>query len=158
MKRFHVHEAVHDVDANIRFYCTMLGTSATVLKEDYAQWMLDDPRVNFAVSRRGGKPAVDHLGAQFESNEQLSSLRGQVERVEIAALDQPNAACCYAPSDEYWVTDAQGIAWETLHTLDPIPVYGADSRVVDSKEPEIACCAPALAGGMEPAKSGACCG
>lgn len=158
MKRFHVHEAVDDLDANIRFYSTMLGTSPTVLKEDYAQWMLDDPRVNFAVSKRGGKPGVDHLGVQVESNEQLSALRGQVERAEIAALDQPNAACCYARSDEYWVTDPQRIARETFHTLDSMPMYGADSRVADPKETKTACCARAPAGAVGPAKSGTCCG
>ena len=165
MKRFHVHVAVDDLNANIRFYSTVFGTSPTVLKDDYAKWMLDDPRINFAISRRGAKPGLDHLGVQVESDEELSTLRGQVGQAEIAALDQSNAACCYARSDKYWITDPQGIAWETFHTLDSVPVFGEDSRVADSAQEKSACCAPAETTAtttatikIQPAKSGACCG
>ena len=128
MKRFHVHVAVDDLDANIRFYSTLFGTPPTVHKPDYAKWMLDDPRVNFAISKRGVKSGVDHLGVQVESGVDLAILREQVAAAEIAALDQPNTLCCYARSDKYWVTDPQGIAWETFHTLDSIPVYGDAQR------------------------------
>ena len=155
MKRFHVHVAVDDLDANVRFYSTVFGVSPTVLKTDYAKWMLDDPRVNFAISKRGLKPGVDHLGVQVESNEELTALRGQVERAEIAALDQTNATCCYARSDKYWVTDPQGIAWETFHTLDSVPVYGATIR--EPAAEQAACCMPAATIKIRPAKSGACC-
>jgi catechol 2,3-dioxygenase-like lactoylglutathione lyase family enzyme len=158
MKRFHVHVAVDDIDANVRFYSTMFGTSPSVLKDDYAKWMLDDPCVNFAISRRGIKSGVDHLGVQVDSEEQLVKLRGQVERAQIAAFDQSNATCCYARSDKYWVTDPQGIAWETFHTLESVPVYGEDSRAPAATGEKAACCAPAPSAQPQLEKSGACCG
>jgi catechol 2,3-dioxygenase-like lactoylglutathione lyase family enzyme len=138
MKRFHVHLAVNDLAANIRFYTTVFGTPPTVAKSDYAKWMLDDPRINFAISSRGLKAGVDHLGVQVESDDELAELRANVGKAEIAALDQPDAACCYAQSDKYWITDPQGIAWETFHTLGDIPVFGAQV----AKEAGNACCAP----------------
>jgi catechol 2,3-dioxygenase-like lactoylglutathione lyase family enzyme len=143
MKRFHIHVTVKDLDSSVRFYSTVFGMPPTVLKPDYAKWMLDDPRVNFAISRRGLKPGVDHLGVQVESATELAALREQVAAAEIAALDQKNAQCCYARSNKYWVTDPQGIAWETFHTLDSIPVYGEVARGEST-----ACCA---------AESNACC-
>ena len=159
MKRFHVHVAVDDLAANIRFYSTVFGQSPTVEKPDYAKWMLDDPRVNFAISQRGLKAGVDHLGLQVESDEELAQMRGQAHQAEIAALDQTNASCCYAKSDKYWITDPQGIAWETFRTLDSVPVYGASHRpertTADSKA---SCCAPSGATiAIQPAKSGASC-
>jgi hypothetical protein len=114
--------------------------------------MVDDPRVNFAISKRGLKAGVDHLGVQVESEAELTALREQVAAAEIAAFDQANAACCYARSDKYWITDPQGIAWETFHTLDSIPVYGETPRA----EPN-ACCASAPAITSQSVKSGACC-
>ena len=99
-----------------------------MVKPDYAKWMVDDPRINFAISKRGSATGIDHLGIQVESDEQLTALREQVTGAQIAAHDQPNADCCYARSDKYWTTDPQGIAWETFHTLDSIPVYGDTDR------------------------------
>jgi catechol 2,3-dioxygenase-like lactoylglutathione lyase family enzyme len=137
MKRFHVHISVEDLETNVRFYSSVFGAPPTVLKPDYAKWMLEDPRVNFAISKRGLKPGVDHLGVQVESDAELATLRKQVAAAEIAALDQANAECCYARSDKYWITDPQGIAWETFQTLDFIPVYGK------ARNPEsTACCSP----------------
>ena len=129
MKRFHVHVSVDDLDASVKFYSTIFDTPPTVLKPDYAKWMLDDPRVNFAVSKRGLKPGVDHLGVQVQSDAELTVLREQAAAAEIAMLDQPNAVCCYARSDKHWITDPQGIPWETFHTLDSIPTYGDSERV-----------------------------
>jgi len=143
MKRFHVHVSVDELDASVRFYSTMFGAQPSVLKDDYAKWMLEDPRINFAISKRGARPGLDHLGVQVESAGELAALRGQVEDAEIAALDQKNAACCYARSDKYWVTDPQGIAWETFHTLDSVPVFGEDHRVAPTAQKASACCAPA---------------
>lgn len=143
MKRFHVHVSVDDLDANVRFYSTVFGAPPTVLKADYAKWMVNDPRINFAISKRGSKPGMDHLGLQVESDTELTALREQVAKAEIVALDQPNAQCCYALADKYWITDPQGVAWETFHTLDSIPVYGEVARAEST-----ACCA---------AKSSACC-
>ena len=143
MKRFHVHVSVDDLDANIRFYSTVFGLPPTVSKPDYAKWMLDDPRVNFAISKRGLKPGLDHLAVQVKSEDELAQMREQVGRAEIAALDQENTACCYARSDKYWITDPQGIAWETFHSLSTIPVFGEDAGPSESaaKATE-ACCAP----------------
>jgi hypothetical protein len=124
-----------------------------VLKSDYAQWMLEDPRVNFAISMQGLKPGVDHLGVQAESEQELAEMREQVALAEIAAFDQPKAECCYARSDKYWITDPQGIAWETFHTLDSIPVYGS-ARAREST----ACCSAALTVSSESPKSNSCCG
>lgn len=140
MKRFHVHVAVADLEQNIRFYSTVFGVPPTIVKDDYAKWMLDDPRVNFAISQRGAKPGLDHLGFQVESDEELAALRAQVERAEIAALDQPEAACCYAKSNKYWTADPQGIAWETFRSLSSIPVYGDVSKAAGGSESS--CCAP----------------
>jgi catechol 2,3-dioxygenase-like lactoylglutathione lyase family enzyme len=142
MKRFHVHIAVDDLDANIRFYSTVFGTPPTVTKPDYAKWMIEEPRINFAISDRGAKTGLDHLGFQVDSDEELGELRQKVAEAEIAALDQPQTECCYARSDKYWITDPQGIAWETYRTLGEAEIYGTDMP----KEPEAAepgaCCAP----------------
>ena len=164
MKRFHVHVSVRDLAESVRFYSNMFGVPPAVEKPDYAKWMLDDPRVNFAISRRGATPGVNHLGIQVESDEELQQLRDQAAAGSIAALDQKGAACCYAKSDKYWTEDPQGVAWETFHTLGAVPVYGEETRGekeacciplardAKSKE-ESACCVPAAA------QSGArCCG
>jgi catechol 2,3-dioxygenase-like lactoylglutathione lyase family enzyme len=140
MKRFHVHVSVEDLEANIRFYSTVFGHEPAVRKHDYAKWMLEDPRVNFAISKRGAETGLDHLGMQVDCEEELLTLRSQIQRAEIAALDQPGASCCYAKSDKYWITDPQGIAWETFCTLDSIPVFGADTRA-GAEEEASACCA-----------------
>ena len=140
MKRFHVHVAVENLEANIRFYSTVFGGQPTVRKPDYAKWMLDDPRINFAISQRGAKVGVDHLGFQVDSDEELTALRKQVAAAEIAALDQPNATCCYARSDKYWITDPQGIAWETYRSLGEAEIYGTDRKTADTGS---ACCTPA---------------
>jgi len=155
MKRFHVHVAVDDLASNIRFYSTVFGSPPTVEKPDCAKWMLEDPLVNFAISQRGLKAGIDHLGLQVESGEELTAQRAQVERAEIAALDQNNATCCYARSDKYWITDPQGIAWETFHTLDSVPVYGDTVR--QAAATDAACCTPAREITLQPAKAGSCC-
>jgi len=152
MNRFHVHVSVDDLDANVRFYSTVFGMPPSVLKPDYAKWMLEDPRVNFAISKQGGKPGLDHLGVQLESEAELTELREQVANAEIAVLDQPNAECCYARSDKYWTTDPQGIAWETFHTLDTIPVFGETDRAHTNR-----CCGAAPTVETAPGKPSACC-
>ena len=147
MKRFHVHISVEDLEANVRFYSTVFGMPPTVLKTDYAKWMVDDPRINFAISKRGLSAGIDHLGVQVESEAELTALREQVSKASINVFDQPNADCCYARSDKYWTNDPQGVPWETFHTLDSIPLYGD----VERTQPSGGC------GSTEPAKSNACC-
>lgn len=153
MKRFHVHISVDDLDANVRFYAGVFGVPPTVLKSDYAKWMLEDPRINFAISQTGRKLGVDHLGMQVDSDEELGSLREQVAAAEITALDQPNAQCCYARSDKYWITDPQGVAWETFHTLETIPLYGSQLDQSGS-----ACCNARPTQNVKSSDSQACCG
>jgi catechol 2,3-dioxygenase-like lactoylglutathione lyase family enzyme len=147
MKRFHVHVAVDDLDANIRFYSTVFGMPPTVRKPDYAKWMMEDPRVNFAISSRGLKAGLHHLGLQVDSDEELKTLRQQVADAEIAAFDQAQATCCYAKSDKYWINDPQGIAWETYRTLGEAQLFGEDTaRSAPAAGSEAsACCAPAPA-------------
>jgi catechol 2,3-dioxygenase-like lactoylglutathione lyase family enzyme len=136
MKRFHVHVAVSDLDRSIGFYSTLFGTEPAVRKPDYAKWMLEDPRINFAISQRAGRVGVNHLGLQVDSDDELAAMRGTLERADADMVEEVGANCCYAQSDKYWVTDPQGVAWETFHSLGSVPVYGEDSRST------AVCCVP----------------
>ena len=129
MKRFHVHLSVPDLAASIRFYSGMFGMPPTVEKTDYAKWMLDEPRVNFAISHRGAREGLNHLGLQADSADELADIRGRFEAAERGAVtDEPDAQCCYAVSDKHWVRDPQGIAWEAFHTLDSVPMFGGNEE------------------------------
>jgi catechol-2,3-dioxygenase len=141
MKRFHVHVAVHDLSQSIRFYSALFASEPTVKKDDYAKWQLEDPRVNFAISTRGRKSGLDHLGIQAENETELEELGSRLAQADVSTLPQKSASCCYAKSDKYWTLDPQGIAWESFHTLDSIPVFGADMRA-EKKGESSACCAP----------------
>jgi len=150
MKTFHVHVAVDDIAASVRFYSTLFAIEPSVRKDDYAKWMLDDPRVNFAISARRGARGVDHLGFQVDSDEELEAMHGQLVEADAAIIAEKAATCCYARSDKYWITDPAGVAWETFHTLGTAPLYGSDSRRVSDCSPSeqttatgVACCAPA---------------
>jgi catechol 2,3-dioxygenase-like lactoylglutathione lyase family enzyme len=134
MKRFHVHVSVSDLPASIRFYEALFGAPPSVEKPDYAKWMLDDPRVNFAISRRDRSPGVNHLGFQTDTPAELSELEGRLASAATPTLEEKGAACCYAKSDKTWVEDPQGVPWEVFHTLEAIPVYG------ESKPATLACC------------------
>lgn len=139
MKRLHVHVAVDDLAAGIRFYSALFASEPTVRKPDYAKWMLDDPRVNFAISARGAAPGLNHLGVQVESAEELAEMNQRLQRLEADVIEEMGTACCYARSDKYWATDPAGIAWETYHTLDSIPVFGA----AEEAEAKVSgCCMP----------------
>jgi hypothetical protein len=129
MKRLHVHVSVGDLPASILFYKKLFGSAPSVTKTDYAKWMLDDPKVNFAISTQRQPIGVNHLGIQVESDEELRAMEGQLKAADDAMLAEAEQPCCYARSNKYWVTDPTGIAWETFHTLRSIPVYGEDSAV-----------------------------
>jgi catechol 2,3-dioxygenase-like lactoylglutathione lyase family enzyme len=129
MKRFHIHVSVADLKDSIRFYSQMFGAEPAVLKEDYAKWMLDDPRINFAISRDRQPIGVNHLGFQVDSDEELRGMQAQLEAADAAMIQENEQPCCYAKSDKYWVTDPTGIAWETFHSLSSIPVYGEDTAI-----------------------------
>lgn len=141
MKRFHVHLNVQDLGKSIAFYSKLFAAEPTRVESDYAKWMLEDPRVNFAISTRGGEPGVDHLGFQTDNAEELVALKDRAEAADMALLDEGQATCCYARSDKHWVTDPQGIAWEHFHTLGNVPVFG-ESRPTESANADSACCAP----------------
>ncbi|MEM5436331.1 VOC family protein [Paraburkholderia diazotrophica] len=141
MKRFHVHVVVPTLDEGVRFYSGLFGAGPTVLKDDYAKWMLEDPRVNFAISARGGEVGVNHLGFQVDSDDELASLREQAFAASVDIVDRRGAQCCYASSNKYWAKDPAGVPWETYHTLGEIPLYGADSSQREETQSG-ACCAP----------------
>jgi len=152
MKRFHVHLGVADLDRSIGFYSNLFGAEPSVQKDDYARWMLDDPRINFAISQRGNAIGVNHLGLQVESDAELTTLRTHFEAADATTtVAEPGARCCYAKSDKHWVTDPQGIAWEAFHTLGAIPFF--DGEKVKASLPGT-CCSPATA---QPAAASACC-
>ena len=139
MKRFHVHTHVDDLQASIDFYSRMFAAAPTRIEDDYAKWMLDDPRINFAISTRGAKAGIDHLGFQTDTEAELAELRARAQAADLTLRDEGETTCCYARSDKYWVTDPQGIAWEQFHTLGSIPVFS--ERAAAAPEPS-ACCAP----------------
>jgi catechol 2,3-dioxygenase-like lactoylglutathione lyase family enzyme len=131
MKRLHIHVSVNDLPASIRFYRTLFAAEPAVTKSDYAKWMLEDPRVNFAISTHRQPVGVNHLGLQVDTDEELRGMRVQLEAADARMVEENEQPCCYAKSDKYWVTDPTGIAWETFHTLGSIPVYGEDTAVFD---------------------------
>ena len=138
MKRFHVHAHVEDLKASIAFYSKMFAAEPTRLEADYAKWMLEDPRINFAISTRGARPGVDHLGLQTDTAEELGELKARARAADMTVLDEGETTCCYARSEKHWVTDPQGIAWEHFHTLDSIPVFSEKAK---AESGEAACCA-----------------
>lgn len=152
MKRLHVHVAVDDLAKSIGFYSTLFGAEPSVVKSDYAKWMLDDPRVNFAISDRARTPGIDHLGIQVESSEALSELAGRLKAAGETTRDQEATTCCYAKSDKAWVNDPSGVRWETFYTFGDAVAYGEDAPDAIAAAPEQACCPPPTA---QPAK--ACC-
>jgi len=156
MKRFHVHLHVDNLDKSIGFYSKLFAAEPTRTESDYAKWMLDDPRINFAISTRGKQPGIDHLGFQTDDADELSALKDRAEAADMALLDEGQTTCCYARSDKHWVTDPQGIAWEHFHTLGDIPVFNEAPKA----ESASACCAPTPRGkpiGIPVKSSGSCC-
>jgi len=154
MKRFHVHMHVEDLAKNVSFYSAMFGQEPARTEADYAKWMLQDPPVNFAISTRGDKLGVDHLGIQVESTGELSALKANAMKADMSLLDEGETTCCYARSDKYWVTDPQGVAWEQFRTLDTIPVFSQKAAAPEAS----ACCAPRGKAVAIPVKAaGACC-
>jgi catechol 2,3-dioxygenase-like lactoylglutathione lyase family enzyme len=159
MKRLHVHVSVNEIAESVRFYSTLFGADPTVTKIDYAKWMLDDPRVNFAIStgehdRRG----IEHLGIQVENEGELAEVYGRLAQADRPVLDEGATVCCYAKSEKSWIADPQGVVWETFHTTGEAVTYGASpelEKLASDKAAGGACCAPVLAG--KPAATG-CCG
>jgi len=145
MKRFHVHLHVDNLSQNIAFYAALFNQPPTRTEVDYAKWMLTDPPVNFAISTRGSKPGLDHLGIQVDSAEDLVALKTQAQAADLALVDEGATSCCYARSDKYWITDPQGVAWEQFHTLDSIPVFSETASQTTEAGQASACCVPPTA-------------
>jgi catechol 2,3-dioxygenase-like lactoylglutathione lyase family enzyme len=145
MKRLHIHMSVTDLDQSIRFYATLFAAEPTVRKPDYAKWMLEDPRMNFAISTHAGRaPGVDHLGIEVEDGAELREVCGRLEKADGPVLDEGSTTCCYARSEKSWIADPSGVAWEAFHTTGESTVYG-------SSGPRVQALATAV-------KGGACCG
>ncbi|MDB5782711.1 ArsI/CadI family heavy metal resistance metalloenzyme [Caballeronia mineralivorans] len=144
MKRMHIHVAVEELNDSIRFYSAMFGNvEPTVLKGDYCKWELTDPVVNFAISRRGAKPGVDHIGIQVETDAELAEMNARFAAAKLPVQEQTETTCCYAKSDKAWTVDPQGVAWETFRTLDAAPVYGESrDRAQERAQATAACCSP----------------
>ncbi len=138
MKRMHVHLSVEDLKQNIEFYSTMFDCEPTVQHEDYAKWMLDDPRVNFAISNRSNLTGLDHLGVQAENDAELQDIKQCLDATQKPVEAQEQTSCCYSRSDKYWITDPQGIAWESFHSLGDIPTF--NEKKATSDEENAACC------------------
>jgi catechol 2,3-dioxygenase-like lactoylglutathione lyase family enzyme len=149
MKRLHLHVSVPDLAQSIQFYETLFGAQPTVVKDDYAKWMLDDPRVNFAISQRGRETGVDHVGIQVETAAELGELAGRLKAAGATTFDEQAATCCYAKSDKSWVSDPAGVRWETFFTFGEATTYGESAALAALEaqaKPASACCgAPAAA-------------
>nr|WP_254220283.1 MULTISPECIES: ArsI/CadI family heavy metal resistance metalloenzyme [Burkholderia cepacia complex] len=142
VKRLHIHLSVEDLAASIRFYSALFASQPTVEKTDYAKWMLDDPRVNFAISQRGAAPGLDHLGVQVENESELAEMHTRLSSAALPVDKQISTACCYARSDKYWTVDPQGVAWETYQTLGEVPTFGESRHapVAESNADASTCC------------------
>lgn len=163
MKRLHVHVSVEDLAESTRFYSAMFGAGPTVAKPDYAKWMLDDPRVNFAISARGRAPGLDHLGLQVETPDELSEVYARLQKAGRPVLEEGETTCCYARSEKAWTADPQGILWESFLTTGESTVYG-DDVALDAANGKSACCGPTTPQGVccppkpEIAADSPCCG
>jgi hypothetical protein len=155
MKRLHIHISVNDLEESARFYATLFAAEPTVKKTDYAKWMLEDPRVNFAISARGRQSGIEHLGIQAEDETELGVIFERLAQANRPTLAEENTTCCYAHSEKQWVADPQGVIWETFYTHGESTVYGQSAAIEEIAgaaccEPKIptasastACCAPA---------------
>jgi catechol 2,3-dioxygenase-like lactoylglutathione lyase family enzyme len=168
MKRLHVHVAVPDLEQSIRFYSTLFGAEPVKVKSDYAKWMLEDPRVNFAISQRGSRmPGVDHIGVQVDSRAELDELSGRLKAAGESTFDEEAVSCCYAKGDKTWVNDPAGVRWETFFTFGEATTYGEDSKaepqgaILEQSASAAACCGasakPVVEIKSEAAKA-SCCG
>lgn len=164
MKRLHVHVSVTDINQSVRFYSTLFATEPAVIKLDYAKWMLDDPRVNFAISTHNGQKGLDHLGIQVETADELHEAYARLQQADRPVLDEGATTCCYARSKKSWITDPQDVSWEVFLTSGESTVYGDSvdlgpirttaTTCCSSGLPQHACCSPM----PEPATDAPCCG
>ncbi len=139
MKRFHIHVGVKDLEKSVQFYSTLFGQKPAKLKEDYAKWILEDPRLNFAISTRSQEQGVDHLGIQVESPAELSEITERLKNADLGIYDEGETTCCYAQSNKAWVQDPSGIAWEAYQNMGDADIF---SEKLASTEDDSNCCVP----------------
>ena len=157
MKRIHIHVGVDKLDESIRFYSAIFGAQPVKTKVDYAKWLLEDPRINFAISTRASKKGVDHLGIQVDENAELAEIRERVKAAELAVFDEGETVCCYARSEKSWVQDPAGIAWEAYRTMEDAQMFSskaagsASTCCAEQPVSKTACCEPSE-------KTTGCCG
>lgn len=145
MKRLHVHVGVEDLGASIRFYSTMFGAEPTVRKPDYAKWLLDDPRVNFAISMGNhARTGIQHLGVQVESPAELGEVYGRIKAAECPVLEEGRTTCCYAKSEKSWISDPDGVVWEAFYTDGEATTYGDSPALeaISASPTSLSCCGP----------------
>ena len=160
MKRLHLHVSVPDLAQSIRFYETLFGAAPSVVKDDYAKWMLDDAKVNFAISTHRA-PGLDHVGVQVDSAEELAELSGRLKAAGAQTFDEAATTCCYAKSDKSWVSDPAGLRWETFFTFGEATTYGqsaAQAALEAAAAPASACCGPSPQPAEAKPAAAACCG
>ena len=158
MKRMHVHVGVEDLERSVSFYSALFAMQPAVVKSDYAKWMLDDPRVNFAISTRGKQLGLDHLGIQVESQAELHEVYARLRQAGGTVIEQGHTACCYAKSEKSWIDDPSGISWETFHTTGESTVYGDGSGEREARiAHETSCCAPQSAASRAETEIGSAC-
>ncbi len=157
MKRMHIHVGVESLDDSIRFYSALFGAQPVKTRDDYAKWMLDDPRINFAISTRAEKAGIDHLGLQVDEDCELEELRARLKSAEMSVFDEGETLCCYARSEKSWVKDPAGIAWEAYKTMEDVQFFAGAATIEDNQSGSPAendqpgQCTP-------PAARGGCCG
>lgn len=154
MKRLHVHVGVADLDNSIRFYSTLFRTEPSVTKNDYAKWMLEDPRVNFAISSGNAHKGIEHLGIQVESQEELVDVYDRLKAADRPVVEEGSTTCCYAKSEKSWISDPDGVVWEAFHTTGDATVYGSNPELaaLSANAAAETCCAPAM-----PERTATCC-
>ena len=156
MKRLHVHVGVTDLSTSIGFYSTLFGAEPTVTKDDYAKWMLEDPRVNFAItSGNHAAKGIEHLGIQVENGEELTEVYDRLKAADRPVLEEGATTCCYAKSEKSWIADPDGIVWEAFLTNGDATIYGDSPALaaLSTNAADGACCAPTV-----PAQTASCCG
>jgi hypothetical protein len=151
MKRMHVHVSVNDLTASVRFYSTLFAAPPTVLKPDYAKWLLADPLVNFAISARGAPAGIEHLGIQAADADELQEVYERLERANAPVLKEGETVCCYAKSEKSWIEDPQGLRWETFLTTGESTTYGSEAP-----KSAAACCVPSSAANRVEASTSCC--
>ena len=151
MKRLHMHISVEDLEKSRKFYTALFGMEPTKVKEDYLQWLVDDPAINLAISTNKEKQGLNHLGLQFDKDEDVQELEERLQKAGVSGEKQAEAVCCYAKSNKYWVEDPQGLIWENYHTMEQVEMFGGDTFTGGT-----GCCEPSFSANGKWSTGGSC--